>query len=168
VEQGTRNPRATYRRDWRWDRDGESPAFDIARLGKREHRAFGLRERVKSRQSEFDKRDVAVVRETIRWLCEDPDAIASKSVRNSSIGRTSRRRSQPVVYPRPVRADDTKVFDRRENHPHRSEIPHLELNGSYVSEIDAKGLIVHGDLDLANGFHASGETRIETRRIDGH
>ena len=27
-----------------------------------------------------------------------------------------------------------------------TEIPHLDLNGSYVSEIDAKGLIVHGDL----------------------
>ena len=48
-----------------------------------------------------------------------------------------------------------------------TEIPHLDLNGSYISEIDAKGLIVHGDLDLANGFHASGETRIETARIDG-
>ena len=48
-----------------------------------------------------------------------------------------------------------------------TEIPHLNLNGSYVIEIDAKGLIVHGDLDLANGFHASGETRIETARIDG-
>jgi hypothetical protein len=48
-----------------------------------------------------------------------------------------------------------------------TEIPHLDLNGSYVSEIDAKGLIVHGDLDLANGFHASGETRLETARIDG-
>jgi hypothetical protein len=48
-----------------------------------------------------------------------------------------------------------------------TEIPHLDLNGSYVSEIDAIGLIVHGDLDLANGFHASGETRIEDARIDG-
>jgi hypothetical protein len=48
-----------------------------------------------------------------------------------------------------------------------AEIPHLDLNGSYVSEIDAKGLIVHGDLNLADGFHASGETRIETARIGG-
>ena len=48
-----------------------------------------------------------------------------------------------------------------------TEIPHLDLNGSYVSEIDALGLVVHGDLDLANGFHASGETRIESARIDG-
>jgi hypothetical protein len=48
-----------------------------------------------------------------------------------------------------------------------TEIPHLDLNGSFVSEIDAKGLIVHGDLDLANGFHAAGETRIENARIDG-
>ena len=48
-----------------------------------------------------------------------------------------------------------------------TEFPHLDLNGSCVGEVDAKGLIVHGDLDLANGFHASGETRLETARIDG-
>ena len=56
---------------------------------------------------------------------------------------------------------------RRESYSQGTEIPHLDLNGSYVSEIDAKGVIVHGDLNLANGFHASGETRIETARIDG-
>jgi hypothetical protein len=48
-----------------------------------------------------------------------------------------------------------------------TEIPYRDLNGSYVSEIDANGIIVHGDLELAYGFHASGETRIETARIDG-
>jgi hypothetical protein len=48
-----------------------------------------------------------------------------------------------------------------------TEIQHLDLDGSYVGETDAKGLVVHGDLNLANGFHASGETRIETAKVEG-
>jgi hypothetical protein len=31
-----------------------------------------------------------------------------------------------------------------------AEVQHLDLDGSYVGETDAKGLIVHGDLNLGN------------------
>src|SRR5262249_46299477 len=48
-----------------------------------------------------------------------------------------------------------------------AEIEHLDLDGSYVGETDAKGLVVHGDLNLANGFHASGGTRSETGKVEG-
>ena len=48
-----------------------------------------------------------------------------------------------------------------------TDIPHIDLNGSYVSEIDAEGLIVHGDLNMGDGFHASGQTRLERAKIDG-
>jgi hypothetical protein len=104
----------------------------------------------------------------IRWLCEDPDAI--KLVSPSGIAVLGARvvGGLNLSY---IRVPFALVM-RKCSIAERiiltgTEIPHLELNGSYVSEIDAKGLIVHGDLDLANGFHASGETRIETARIDG-
>jgi len=48
-----------------------------------------------------------------------------------------------------------------------TELPHLNLNGSYIAEIDGKGLIVHSDLDLADGFHAAGEVRLENTKLDG-
>jgi hypothetical protein len=48
-----------------------------------------------------------------------------------------------------------------------AEIQHLDLDGSYVGETDAKGMVVHGDLNLGNGFHASGETRLETVKVEG-
>ncbi len=49
----------------------------------------------------------------------------------------------------------------------QTEIPHLNLDGSYATEINAEGLIVRGDLNLGEGFHASGETRLERAKIDG-
>jgi hypothetical protein len=49
----------------------------------------------------------------------------------------------------------------------QTEIPHLNLDGSYTTEINAEGLIVRGDLNLGEGFHASGETRLERAKIDG-
>jgi hypothetical protein len=49
----------------------------------------------------------------------------------------------------------------------QTEIPHLDLDGSYTTEINAEGLIVRGDLNLGEGFHASGETRLERAKIDG-
>ncbi len=48
-----------------------------------------------------------------------------------------------------------------------TEIPHLDLDGCYTTEINAEGLIVRGDLNLGEGFHASGETRLERAEIDG-
>jgi hypothetical protein len=104
----------------------------------------------------------------IRWLSEDPDAI--KLVTPSGIAVLGARVVGGLNLSH-VRVPFAMVM-RKCSIAERivlvgTEIPHLDLNGSYVSEIDAKGLIVHGDLDLANGFHASGETRIETARIDG-
>jgi hypothetical protein len=52
-------------------------------------------------------------------------------------------------------------------HMVRTEIPNLDLDGSYIDEFDGKGLVVHGDLNMGKGFHSSGEVRIETAKIDG-
>ncbi len=48
-----------------------------------------------------------------------------------------------------------------------TDIRHLDLDGSYSAEIQGRGLIVHSDLDLGKGFHASGEIDIENARIEG-
>jgi hypothetical protein len=48
----------------------------------------------------------------------------------------------------------------------RTEIPYVDLDGGYISELDAKGVVVHNDLDLPN-VHSSGEVLIEGARIDG-
>jgi len=49
----------------------------------------------------------------------------------------------------------------------RTEISHLDLDGSYIYQLDGKGLVVHSDLDLGEGFHSSGEILIEAAKIDG-
>src|SRR5713101_105089 len=104
----------------------------------------------------------------IRWLCEDPDAI--KLVSPSGIAVLGARvvGGLNLSY---IRVPFALVM-RKCSIAERiiltgTEIPHLDLNGSHVSEIDAGGVIIHGELDLSNGFHASGETRFETARIDG-
>jgi hypothetical protein len=48
-----------------------------------------------------------------------------------------------------------------------TELPLLDLGGSYVSELEGTGLIVHRDLILADGFRASGESLLVHARIGG-
>jgi hypothetical protein len=104
----------------------------------------------------------------IRWLCEDPDAI--KLVSPSGIAVLGARvvGGLNLSYIRfPFALVMRKCLIAEKIILTGTEIPRLALDGSYVSEIDAEGLIVHGDLNLSDGFHASGETRIESARIDG-
>jgi len=49
-----------------------------------------------------------------------------------------------------------------------TDLPFLDLGGSYVSELDGSGLIVHRDLILGDGFDASGESRLDHARIGGN
>ena len=49
-----------------------------------------------------------------------------------------------------------------------TDLPLLDLGGSYVSELDGSGLIVHRDLILGDGFDASGESRLDHARIGGN
>jgi hypothetical protein len=104
----------------------------------------------------------------IMWLCEDP--AATPLVNRAGIKILGARivGGLDLSYVRvPIALAMLKCSIAERIILIGTEIPHLDLSGSYVSEIDAKGLIVHGDLDLANGFHASGETRIENAKIDG-
>ena len=104
----------------------------------------------------------------IRWLCEEPGAIKLVSPSGLAVLGARIVGRLDLSYVRvPFALAMRKCSITQRIVLTGTEIPHLEFSGSYVSEIDAKGLIVHGDLDLANGFHAAGETRIETARIDG-
>ena len=50
-----------------------------------------------------------------------------------------------------------------------TEIPHLDFDGTYTTEINAEGLIVRGDLNLRDGFHASGEMRdLSAQKLMAH
>jgi hypothetical protein len=46
-------------------------------------------------------------------------------------------------------------------------IPRLDLNGSYTGEIDARGITVDNDVEIGQGFHASGEVSFYGARIGG-
>jgi hypothetical protein len=46
-------------------------------------------------------------------------------------------------------------------------IPRLDLNGSYTGEIDARGITVDNDVEIGQGFHASGEVSVYGARIGG-
>jgi hypothetical protein len=112
------------------------------------------------------ERDVRAL--LIRWLCEDPDAI--KLMNPSGIAVLGARivGGLNLSYIRvPFALVMRNCLIAQRIILMGTEIPHLELDGSYVSEIDAKGLIVRGDFDLGKGFHASGETRIENASIGG-
>src|SRR5262249_17312404 len=104
----------------------------------------------------------------IQWLCEDRDAVALVNLAGIRImgarlagGLDLSHVHLPfaLVMRRCSIAEEIKLIGM--------DLPYLSLEGSYVGEIDAKGLVVHGDFVLANGFHASGETRIESAKIDG-
>jgi hypothetical protein len=104
----------------------------------------------------------------LRWLCEDPAAIKVMSPSGIAVLGARVVGGLNLSYVRvPFALVMRKCSIAERIILKGSEIPHLDFDGSYVKEIDAQGLIVQGDLDLANGFHASGETRIETARIDG-
>jgi len=47
-------------------------------------------------------------------------------------------------------------------------IPHLDLSGSYTGGIDASGLSVGSDLDLGDGFHASGQVDLGNSKVGGN
>jgi hypothetical protein len=104
----------------------------------------------------------------INWLCVDPAAIALLNRRGIAVMGARVVGGLDLSYLRvPFSLLIRKCVLGDRIRLVAAELPHLDLNGSYVSEIDGKGLIVHGDLNLADGFHAAGETRLENAKIDG-
>src|SRR5262249_31315998 len=104
----------------------------------------------------------------IMWLCEDPAAtslITRRGIRVLGARVTGTLNLSNVRVPFALVMRRCLITERLILVG--AEIEHLDLDGSYVGETDAKGLVVHGDLNLANGFHASGETRIETAKVEG-
>jgi len=104
----------------------------------------------------------------IEWLCEDPQAaplITGAGIRIMGARIVGGLDLSHVHVPFALVLRRCSIAERMTLTG--TELPHLDLSGSYVGETDARGLIVRGDLDLADGFHASGETRIESARVEG-
>jgi len=112
-------------------------------------------------------KDREIRAQLIRWLCEDPAAVhqvAPTGIRvlgariSGALKLSSVHLPFAIVARRSVMSDGVDIA--------RAEIPYIDLSGSYIGELDAKGLVVHSDLDMAN-VHSSGEVLIEGARIDG-
>ncbi len=88
-----------------------------------------------------------------------------RSRRHSRVGRAYRRRPQPVVGQRadPDSAENC-VFIEPINLG-GTEIPDLELDGSYTREIHASGLHVRNNLSMGKGFHAVGGIFLDHAKI---
>jgi hypothetical protein len=106
--------------------------------------------------------------ELIRWLCSNPNAsrledpggiriLGARIVGDFDL--SYRRIPFPIVMHRCKFSNQIKLV--------ATEIPHLDLDGSYVGEINAKGLIAHSDLNLGHGFQAEGETMLENAKVEG-
>ena len=98
----------------------------------------------------------------IKWLCEDPEVtplINRAGIKILGARIVGGLNLSHVRVPFALEMRNCSIAQRIILKG--TEIPHLDLNGSYVSEIDAIALIVHGDLDLADGFHAS--ERLESK-----
>jgi hypothetical protein len=112
-------------------------------------------------------KDREIRAQLIRWLCEDPAAmhqVAPTGIRVLGARIRGPVKLSSVHLPFAIVARRSAMSDGV--HLARAEIPYLDLSGSYVSELDAKGLVVHGDLDMAD-VHSLGEVLIEGARIDG-
>jgi hypothetical protein len=112
-------------------------------------------------------KDREIRAQLIRWVCEDPRAVqqvAPTGIRvlgariRGPLNLSSLHLPFAIVARRSVMSEGV--------HLARTELPYVDLDGSYISELDAKGVVVHNDLDLAN-VHSSGEVLIEGARIDG-
>jgi len=112
-------------------------------------------------------KDREIRAQLIRWVCEDPRAVqqvAPTGIRvmgariRGPLNLSSLHLPFAIVARRSVMSEGV--------HMARTEIPYVDLDGSYISELDAKGVVIHGDLDMAN-VHSSGEVLIEGARIDG-
>ena len=104
----------------------------------------------------------------IRWLSSDREAIGMEDVGGirilgarivQELDLSHLHVSFPIVMHQCVFSNRLKLV--------ATELPYLDLNGSHTGEIDAKDIIVHSDLDLGKGFYASGETVLESAKIDG-
>jgi hypothetical protein len=112
-------------------------------------------------------KDREIRAQLIRWLCEDPAAVhqvAPTGIRVLGARIRGPLKLSSVHLPFAIVARRSVMSEGV--HLARAEIPYLDLSGSYISELDAKGLVVHSDLDMAN-VHSSGEVLIEGARIDG-
>lgn len=104
----------------------------------------------------------------IEWLCLNPHADAlvyPKGTRIMGARIVGGLDLSQVRIPFAIAMHNCSIAERMKFSA--TDIPYLELDGSYVGEIDAAGINVHNDLSLSSGFHASGEVNLHGATIGG-
>jgi hypothetical protein len=104
----------------------------------------------------------------IEWLCLNPHANAlvyPKGIRIMGARIVGGLDLSQVRVPIAIVMHNCSVSERMTLAA--TDLPYLELDGSYVGEIDAPGINVHGDLSLSGGFHAAGEVNLHGATIGG-
>ncbi|HWN57377.1 MAG TPA: hypothetical protein VNO74_04720, partial [Methylomirabilota bacterium] len=104
----------------------------------------------------------------IEWLCLDPRAIAMvypKGIRIIGASIVGTLDLSQVRVPFAIVMRNCSISERMSLAA--SDLPYLDLDGSYVGEIDAAGMTVRSVLSLGAEFHASGEVSLHGASIGG-
>jgi hypothetical protein len=104
----------------------------------------------------------------IRWLCVDPEAkalIDPQGIRLLGARITGKLNLAHVTVPFALTLRNCSLLERITFED--MALPELDLSGSYTGEIDAEGIVVHGNL-LMNDLHASGGTWFPNSTIGGN
>jgi hypothetical protein len=102
----------------------------------------------------------------IRWLCVDHEALAlidPKGIRVIGARIAGGLDLSLISVPIPIVLDRcifTDVIDLT-----GAELPYLELDGSYVGEVHASGLVVRNNLRMGRGFRALGTVFLDHAKI---
>jgi hypothetical protein len=104
----------------------------------------------------------------IRWMCVDPGAIGlvdRGGIRLLGARIVGELDLSYLHIPFALVLNHCSIPERI--HLSSADVPQLDLNGSYIGELDGEGLYVHGQLYLGYGFHASGEVGLQNAKVDG-
>jgi hypothetical protein len=102
----------------------------------------------------------------IRWLCVNHEALAlidPKGIRVVGARIAGVLDLSLVSIPIPIVLDQCVFTDTIDLAG--AESPYIELDGSYVAEVHASGLIVRNNLSLAKGFHSIGAVFLDHAKI---
>jgi hypothetical protein len=106
--------------------------------------------------------------ELIRWMLVDPDALRRLDpggLRLLGARITGALELKDARLTIPITLRNCLIPERIDLK--ESSIPRLDLNGSYTGEIEASGITVDNDVEIGDGFHASGEVSFSGARIGG-
>ena len=104
--------------------------------------------------------------EVIRWLCVDEKAkqeVDPKGVRVYGAKITGKLDLSYVIVPFPIKLEHCRLMEDAELY--ETQLPFLNLQGSWVRAITADRLDVKGSVFLRNGLHADAEVRLPGAQI---